>query len=341
MSLENNISSLTILNKLDKKKTICGGCESELEPDHGGIQCVQAHHYCTDCSVHIVNLFFSEPHNYAPLRCVQCRVDLNPVVFERQLSTEQLEFYNQHMLSLIWAKELVCENERLDHCPFCTYAVIRDKTASNRLHCDHPRCGKLSCLICRKACPQIVSDYVTEEVLEEMEKHFTCDDLATDKEKFERYIELGQKIPCPNCGLAGMKDDSCTHMTCPTCSQLWCYFCGKKVEDCDKEGRGVNSIFDHNSGWSVNPNRCPMYLTQLSDVDNRWPDGDENGCLEFLHRKRSLRFLREAFEVLGEERINALDRHFNMLSTCGFTRDEILNENLTILIRQTQRPTRL
>lgn len=331
---------MNVFDKIEKKKTICGGCESELEPDHGGIQCVQAHHYCTDCSVFIVNLFFSEPHNYTPLRCVQCRVDLNPAVFERQLSAEQLDFYNQHMLSLIWAKELVGPDERLDHCPFCTFAAIRELRASNRLHCQHPECRKISCLICRKACLDMTSDYATDEILVELNKHFKCDELAEDKKIFERYLELGQKMPCPKCGLAGMKDDACTHMTCPTCSQLWCYFCGQKVEDCDKEGRGVNGIFDHNHAWDSNPNRCPMYLTQLNEQDNRWPDGDENGCLEFLHRKRSLRFLREAFEAIGEKRINQLDEHFNLLSTCGFTRDEILLEDLTLLYRLNRRPHR-
>ena len=331
MSHPADSAAVTVPNKTDKKKTICGACQNDLEPDHSGIQCVQAHHFCSDCSVHLVNLFFSDPQHYIPLRCVLCHVDLNPVVFERQLSAEQLEFYNQHMLLLFFAKGFLAEDERLDCCPFCTFAVIRGKHDSNLFYCEHPECRKTSCLICRKACPKIDNDYCSDEIIEEMDKHFTCAALADDKQQFEHYLELGQKVPCPNCGLAGMKDDACTHMTCPTCSQLWCYLCGKKVEDCDKSVNGTNGIFDHNHSWESNPKRCPMYLTQISDLDERWPDGDEEACLARFHRNRSLRQLREVYELLGEERINALDRHFNILSSCGFTLEEILHEDLTLI----------
>ena len=317
--------------KSEKKKTICGACTSELEPDHSGIQCVQAHHFCPDCSVQIVKLFFAEPQYHIPLRCLQCRVELNPSVFERQLTPEQLINYNQHMLLYLLEKELPADNERLDTCPFCSFAIIRGKDDPKLFYCFHPDCEKVSCLVCRKACPKIETDYCTDDVLVEMEKHFKCAVLAKDKEIFDRYLESGSKVSCPNCGLAGMKDDACTHMTCPTCSQLWCYFCGQKVEDCDKRENGTNGIFDHNTDWNTNRNRCPMYLTQIAEFDQRWPEEDENLCLMIYHRNRSLRFLREAFEILGRERIHELDRHFNILSTCGFTLEEILNEDLTLI----------
>jgi len=341
MSNQVDSSMVTVANKEDKKKTFCGGCNTELEADHSGIQCIQAHHYCTECSTHIVNLFFSDPQHYTPLRCVQCHVELNPSVFERQLTAEQLNFYQQHMLVLVWAKELLNDDERLDNCPFCSFAVIRNINDTNILYCDHPECRKISCLICRKACPTILNDYGSDEEIDEMEKHFTCAFLADDKHKFDQYLELGQKVPCPNCSLAGMKDDACTHMTCPTCSQLWCYFCGKKVEDCDKTQNGTNGIYDHNHSWEYNPKRCPMYLTQICDIDDRWPDGNEEQCLVMFHRNRSLRLLREVYEIIGEERINELDQHFNILNTCGFTLDEILHEDLTLIKHRNNMPSRL
>jgi hypothetical protein len=322
--------------KEEKKKTLCGSCNTELEPDHPGIQCIQGHHFCTECSAQIVNLFFGEPQNYTPLRCVQCHIELNPSVFERQLSPEQLSFYQQHMLVFVWAKEFLDDDERLDHCPFCTFAAIRNINDTHIFYCAHPQCLITSCLICRKACPKMLNDYASDEQLAEMERHWTCALLADDKHKFDQYLELGQKVPCPKCGLAGMKDTSCTHMTCPTCSQLWCYFCGKKVEECDQEPGGTNGIFDHNHNWDTNPNRCPMYLTQIYDLDDRWPD-DEDQCLVMFHRNRSLRLLREAFEILGKKRIDELDRHFNIIATCGFTLDEILNEDLTLIRRPVSR----
>ena len=54
-------------------------------------------------------------------------------------------------------------------------------------------------------------------------------------------------------------------------------------------------------------------------------------CLAIFHRNRSLRLLREAFEKLGEERIRQVDEHFNTITTCGFTFEEIRGENLTLI----------
>lgn len=322
---------VTTMVKAKEKNIYCGSCESELEHDHPGIQCVQGHHFCTECSANIVRIVFSEPENYIPVHCLQCHVELIPNVFERQLTPAQQEIYQHHMVVFTYSKDFLKEDERLDHCPFCVNAVIRNKNASHLFYCDHPNCGKVSCLVCRKACPKIINDYeVTDEELEEMEKHFICAELADHKVILDQYIELGQKVPCPKCGLAGMKDEACTHMTCPRCSQIWCYFCGKKYEDLDRAKDSDNGIFDHNHNWEHTSRRCPMYLTQIQDVDNRWTD-NEFGCLAMFHRIRSLRLLREAYEKLGRELIQRLDRHFNSITTCGFTFEEIQNEDLTLI----------
>ncbi|CAF0802484.1 unnamed protein product [Adineta ricciae] len=317
-------------NNKEKKKTICGACESELEPDHAGIQCIQGHHFCTECSKNIVKLFFSDPHLYIPLRCVQCHVDLNPSVFERQLTADQFDFYDQNMFALVYVKTHIGEDERLDSCPFCNFAVIHNLDYQGFLFCEHQDCGKTSCLVCRKALPPIQSDHINDEQEVEIFKHFTCQELADDKREFDSAVEFGQKVPCPSCGLAGMKDDACTHMTCPTCSQIWCYFCGKRMEDCDKKPGGTNGIYDHNHNWHANPNRCPMYFTQIQDVDERWP-GDEEQCLMIFHRIRSLRLLREFVNKLGKDRVAKFEKHFHILNSCGFTMEEILNEDLTLI----------
>lgn len=323
--------------KSDKKKLVCGSCESNLAPDHSGIQCVQGHHFCPDCSVNLVNLFFSEPHNYIPIRCVLCHVDLNPSVFERQLTPEQIDVYHENLLIYAFGKEFLGEDERLDHCPYCCYAVIRGRNDPRMCYCRHPDCLKISCLVCCKACPQFTNDYCDDEQYAEMEKHFKCARLAEGKEIFDKQLEMGQKVPCPKCGLAGMKDDACTHMTCPTCSQLWCYFCGKKQEDCEVARGSNNGIVDHNYNWQYNPKRCPMYLTQICDIDDRWPD-DEEQCLVMFHRNRSLRLLREVYERLGQRCIQELDEHFNIINSSGFTLDEILREDLTLIVYPTPRP---
>jgi hypothetical protein len=92
--------------------------------------------------------------------------------------------------------------------------------------------------------------------------------LAKAKKLVEAAIEEGSKMKRPNCGLAGRKDDVCTHMTCLRCTAVWCYVCGLDVNQCNKaqprDGRPADDILLHNQGWEVNPKRCPMYLTHTT-----------------------------------------------------------------------------
>ena len=116
--------------------------------------------------------------------------------------------------------------------------------------------------------------------------------------------------PGPVCGLAGRKDEACTHMSCPRCQTSWCYLCGLSVEMCDKKpplpGRPAKDIFLHNADWEVNPARCPMYLTQILEVDpswlGDWTEGDEvddEQCLAYFHRWRTIKLLQEVQEEVG------------------------------------------
>ena len=83
-------------------------------------------------------------------------------------------------------------------------------------------------------------------------------------------------MPCPGCGLAGRKDDSCTHMNCVMCEEIWCYICGKQESELDKADPN-RTIYGHNVGWETQPQRrCPMYFFAISDVDSRWPREEED-----------------------------------------------------------------
>jgi len=149
----------------------------------------------------------------------------------------------------------------------------------------------------------------------------------------KKAVENGQKIPCPGCGLSGMKDDACTHMTCPGCQCSWCYFCGLQESDCDKAERvenEENSIYLHNKNWEINPKRCPMYLTGISDIDESWPD-DEHEALEYYHRLRSLKLLRAAYEQIGAEKVRQLNEQFGIVQACGFTLQEIKYADITLI----------
>ena len=64
-------------------------------------------------------------------------------------------------------------------------------------------------------------------------------------------------------------------MNCPRCATEWCYVCGLSVQNCDKASpdtpdRPVNDIYLHNRGWELNDKRCPMYMTQILEVDTAW-----------------------------------------------------------------------
>jgi hypothetical protein len=132
-----------------------------------------------------------------------------------------------------------------------------------------PHCGCGSCRVCNKDLPKDVAKYDISK-----SPHNLCIKLRKPKDLIEEAIEEGSKMRCPGCKLAGRKDDSCTHMTCTKCSTEWCYVCGLSVKDCDKAfprpGRRVNDIYLHKRDWEVNEKRCPMYLTQILEVDMNW-----------------------------------------------------------------------
>jgi len=73
-----------------------------------------------------------------------------------------------------------------------------------------------------------------------------------------------------------------------------------------------------------------MYLTYIQDVDENWPDEDKK-CLEYFHKIRSLKYLRQAYEELGSEVFQQLNEQFGMISACGFTLDEIKHANLQLI----------
>ena len=60
-----------------------------FELDHPGIKCVQSHNICIDCSKEFVNLVISEPTLYLPLKCPECKIELNPSNVFRTCTTEQ------------------------------------------------------------------------------------------------------------------------------------------------------------------------------------------------------------------------------------------------------------
>lgn len=184
-------------------------------------------------------------------------------------------------------------------------------------------CKRGECQVCNQDLPschahmdlKILCSSTQEENLELnklLQPHVIgCASLREAKHKVDMALDTGQKMPCPGCGLAGRKDEACTHMGCPRCHTSWCYLCGFSFDECDKKpprlGQPANDIFLHNTDWETNPRRCPMYLTQILDVDPAWlgqdwdvgDEVDDDRCLAHFHRWRTIELLQEVREQIG------------------------------------------
>lgn len=170
-------------------------------------------------------------------------------------------------------------------------------------------------------------------------RHQTHASVAHLKQIWDQAALDAQARPCPNpeCKVRGRKDENCTHMTCQACNTLWCYFCGEKVEDCDKAtdaelvawygGNGDPDMapeYRHTHGWSDNGKRCPMYFNQLHEVDNSWPE-DDTACLNKYHGLLAHKFLFDAYQQIGEGGLRHLIDAYgeSIVTGTGFEVDEV------------------
>ncbi|CAM9545572.1 unnamed protein product, partial [Heterosigma akashiwo] len=215
-----------------------------------------------------------------------------------QLNPEQQAVFQYFM-----AKDDLKPGECLIPCPFCQYFEVRasclQEMLAGGLLATNAACQRVSCVHCKKEVIYIPESGVfaegEEELEQDMMKHIKCAELAVLREQFEDARIKGEQGACPQCGLNGQKDNACTHMRCPSCSQVWCYFCGLKEEnvDCDRAAveNGTDVIYAHNIDWQTNPNRCPWFFHEIHQTDPNWPE-DEVACLNKFHKIRAVRELR-------------------------------------------------
>merc|ERR1719242_2422047 len=95
-----------------------------------------------------------------------------------------------------------------------------------------------------------------------LKKHRDCAKIGPMKDMFMKAVNEGGNGICPKCGTSGRKDDACTHISCPNCTQRYCYLCCVGEDKCDKGGSKRN-IYDHNIEWETHRNRCPMYMKHI------------------------------------------------------------------------------
>lgn len=216
--------------------------------------CPTSHYMCNECSGVWVNSVMSTLDSSFPPKCPTCKALISQDLFVRQLTSSQQNNFRAHV-----ARTALKEGEELFECKGCgLFEVVSDDPVL--WWCPH--CNLGSCRVCNEDL-QMNAD---------ASPHNKCFELREPKRLIEQAIEEGSNMRCPGCQLAGRKDDACTHMTCTKCSTVWCYVCGLDVESCDKELRPgrMNDIYAHNADWAVNEKRCPMYLTQILEVDLHW-----------------------------------------------------------------------
>ena len=165
-----------------------------------------------------------------------------------------------------------------------------------------------------------------------MYSHYKCYEYKELKAEWETAIEKGIKRSCPNCGIGGHKDDACTHMTCDNCHTAWCYLCGVSDDKLDKKDPSGN-IYSHNEDWDSNEKRCPMYLTEVFQVDERWSKDDDQECKDFLHKLLIYTNIKEYIEKHGRAKYNELCEVFPTCGQHGYNIEEALNTDLTLIQR--------
>jgi hypothetical protein len=283
---------------------------------------------CNECSGVFVNSVMNDLDTSFPPKCPMCKALFSQDLFVRQLTSSQQNSFKTHV-----ARTALKEGEDLLECKECgLFEVVLDDPVL--WWCPHCHCG--ACRVCNKDLPTGARKYDIDK-----SPHNKCAQLREPKRLIEQAIEEGSKMRCPGCQLAGRKDDACTHMTCTKCSTEWCYVCGLDVESCDKEaprvGGRVNDIYLHNRDWEMNAKRCPMYLTQILEVDLHWlgENWEENAtnedfeddekCLDYLHRFRTIKLLQQVLKKIGKSAFISTFVEFDGIRNCGYTYSEVVS----------------
>jgi len=352
-------TTTTTVDKNKKIETVrCGACLSSLPSDHAGIRCMNNHHLCPgrdNCSsLFVANVLF-EASTFPP-KCALCALEIEPLIFERQLSPEELSAYLTSLL-LHDKSNLLAANEMIIDCPFCKYFEICEKDKGHIfMFCKNSgsnvgvnasggecsdkieSCKRVTCMFCRSEVIPPTDD--VNEAKTEMESHFICAELSPSKLQIDNAIYLGCNSPCPECGLSGIKNDACTHMTCIKCQALWCYICGFKVQECDKAPNQDYSEWEnfdenihlHNIDWKTNEKRCPMYLYEIKEIDDRWP-GDPTECVNFFVRLRTMKLIKAVVDNIGRDKYNVLEEKYASIQNNGFPIEDCLATDTTVIKR--------
>lgn len=334
-------------------KCLSAGCD--MPEDHCGITCTQGHHICQTCAPAFVD-FVMESFD-ANFHCPNCRADILPLTFERQLDDTQRSVW----LTFLAVKE-VAVDEVLRTCPLCPYFELNLKVDGipQFFHCPNDgsagrafggkACGATTCGFClKRVVPVSEADERGDRAAYEaklrepevgMMQHFECGELYPYLAKVQAALSQTM-VDCPLCGLkGGYKNNACTHMTCPNCTGQWCYLCVKPRTECD--GATAASFMGHNANWQTVAGRCPLYLDSVcieaSAANPSWPalptDALDHSLSDkvvaHVCRQRALRALKRAYTEMGAGMYERLLAKYGCVRACGYTIAEIVGTDVTM-----------
>ncbi|GAB7362756.1 hypothetical protein MBLNU230_g3061t1 [Neophaeotheca triangularis] len=195
----------------------CQAC-FEKEPMNRSIHCdgEQVHYICYDCAEIYVKTMVGDQSTRVFCSGHGCGLKLATSqlrLLPNQKDVERLE-------NLLQEEELRnADIPGLEGCPFCSYQAILED-GYNHFQCENPRCGELSCRICKK------------------KSHIplTCKEVA-DNNKVSLQNQIAEAMSsalirnCNKCKTAFLKAEGCNKMACVKCGNLQCYVCSESIRD--------------------------------------------------------------------------------------------------------------
>ena len=76
-----------------------------------------------------------------------------------------------------------------------------------------------------------------------------------------------------------------------------------------------------------------MYLTEIGEVDNRWPEDNDQACRELFHRLLTYTQIREFILKHGMDKYDELWDVFPCVKNHGYDLEEAMDTDLTIINR--------
>lgn len=298
-------------------------CQDDACQGKAGIRCKNLHSICVDCMPFYVNDLMSDPKTKFPLKCLDCRVDMKvnkiyPYLTETQKTALNSQFIEMKPRS----------NEVLMNCPFCTYYELWDKSLDwGVFSCKNIEWSKVSCVHCSKELKMKKSKQNPEFSV--LETHPNWSSHKALLEEWEKVISIGSKRSWPNCETDFMlKDNGCTHITCPNWRKRWWYVCSKPESKWQKEGTG----HVHNTNWQTDKKRCPLFLHDIHTVDKSWPR-EEKKCEEMLLKLLTFKRIKKFIKKHTKARFYELAKAYPSVLQHGYDVKEALGSDSTIICR--------